>query len=284
MQVGNGASMPPATLPLVDCREFGAFCQGHIKGACSIPAAELAQRMNELPKNSEPLAVCGDADSLQQACDFLVGKGYQVVQQIHWTAELSACLQAADLLETGAHSQRLWQPAPLIARFVAEFMPTYGIVPAAGLDIGCGAGRDMVYLALHGWQMTGMDYIPGALQRAQQLAASQQVNIVTLQRDLETGQDPFAEFSAGQFDLICVARYLHRPLFPWIKRILKPGGILIYQTFMQGAEQFGSPRNPNFLLKPGELAAVFAGAEILLDAVEYLADGRPVSAFICRHH
>ena len=51
---------------------------------------------------------------------------------------------------------------------------------------------------------------------------------------------------------------------------------------MQGSEQFGSPRNPNFLLKPGELAQVFAGAEILLDAVETLDDGRPVSAFIAR--
>lgn len=282
MQADNRVSMPPTSLSLVDCREFGAFCQGHIKDACSIPAAELAQRMNELPKNSELLAVCGDTDSLPQACDFLAGKGYQVAQQIHWTAELNACLQAAGLLETGAHSQRLWQPAPLIARFVAEFMPTYGIVPGAGLDIGCGAGRDMVYLALHGWQMTGMDYIPGALQRAQRLAASQQVSITTLQRDLETGQDPFADIPTGQFGLICVARYLHRPLFPWIKRILKPGGILIYQTFMQGAEQFGSPRNPNFLLKAGELAAVFSDAEILLDTVEYLDDGRPVSAFICR--
>jgi hypothetical protein len=52
---------------------------------------------------------------------------------------------------------------------------------------------------------------------------------------------------------------------------------------MQGAEQFGSPRNPNFLLKPNELAQIFAGSEIWLDDVEYLDDGRPVSAFICRY-
>jgi hypothetical protein len=52
---------------------------------------------------------------------------------------------------------------------------------------------------------------------------------------------------------------------------------------MQGSEKFGSPRNPNFLLKAGELAEVFAGAAILLDAVETLDDGRPVSAFIARY-
>jgi tellurite methyltransferase len=239
--------------------------------------------MHELPKTSEPLVLYGEGESLRQAQAFLISKGYQVAQQIAWTPELAIALQAAGLWQTGEHSQRLWQPAPLIARFVADFMSQHHILPSKGLDIGCGAGRDLVYLAMHGWQMTGIDYIPAALQRAQQLAVSQQVSIHTECLDLETGTDPFIGYATGQFDLITVARYLHRPLFPWMKRILKPGGILIYQTFMQGSEQFGSPRNPNFLLKPGELAAVFADAEILLDEVEILDDGRPVSAFIARY-
>lgn len=272
----------PGNVPLLDCRPAALYHQGHVTGATSIPAAELPERMHELPKTSVALALCGDAASLAQAAEFLTRKGYQVLQTIEWNSAWAASLQTTGQWEVGTQSQRLWQPAPLIARFVAEFMPACAITPGNGLDIGCGAGRDMVYLALQGWQMTGIDYIPGALQRAQQLASSQQLSITTLQRDLETGQDPFGEFADGQFDLICVARYLHRPLFAWMKRILKPGGVLIYQTFMQGAEQFGSPRNPNFLLKPGELATTFAGADRLLDTVEYLDDGRPVSAFIAR--
>jgi SAM-dependent methyltransferase len=239
--------------------------------------------MHELPKTSEPLALYGSRTDLQQAYAFLTSKGYQVAQQTECTPEWVTALQTAGKLEVGTHSQRLWQPAPLLARFVTEFMPAHQIQPGQGLDIGCGAGRDMVYLAMHGWQMTGIDYIPGALQRAQQLASSQHVAVTTLQMDLETGQDPFGMFADGQFALICVARYLHRPLFPWLKRLLQPGGILIYQTFMQGSEKFGSPRNPNFLLKAGELAEVFAGAAILLDAVETLDDGRPMSAFIARY-
>lgn len=269
-------------IPLLDCRPFADFCTAHSRDACSIPAAELPARMHELPKNTEPLAVCGDAGSLPQAVAFLTSKGYRVVEQIRWTPEYAARLQVEGKLESGAHSQRLWQPAPLQARFMTEFVPEYAITPGKGLDIGCGAGRDMVFLAMYGWQMTGVDYIPGALQRAQQLAASQQVSVTTWLRDLETGQDPFADVAEASFDLLCVARYLHRPLFPWLKRLLKPGGTVIYQTFMQGAEQFGSPRNPNFLLKPGELASIFNDAEILLDTVEYLDDGRPVSSFIAR--
>lgn len=271
-----------STIPLLDCRLFADFCQAHHRNACSIPVAELPGRMHELPKNTEPLLVCGDETSLMQAIPFLTSKGYRVADKIFWTNEYAARLQAEGKLETGAGSQRMWQPAPLIARFVAEFMPEYAIKPGKGLDIACGAGRDTVFLAMHGWEMTGVDYIPGALERVQQLAASQQVNVTTWLRDLETRQDPFADVAEASFDLVCVARYLHRPLFPWLKRVLKPGGIIIYQTFMQGAEQFGSPRNPNFLLKPGELAGIFSDARILLDMVEYLDDERPVSAFIAR--
>jgi SAM-dependent methyltransferase len=267
---------------IVDCRNATVFQAGHCLGAASIPAAELAQRMHELPKTSEPLGVYGDEQSLDTAVKFLTEKGYQVCQQWLWTPALLERLRAQGQLATGTHSQRLWQPAPLVASFVTEWMPAHGIIPSNGLDIGCGAGRDLVYLAMHGWAMTGIDYIPAALQRVQQLAASQHCTVTTWECDLETGQNPFATIADGHFGLVCVARYLHRPLFPWLKRIIKPGGILIYQTFMQGAEQFGSPRNPKFLLKPGELAAEFANANILLDDIEYLDDGRPVSAFICQ--
>lgn len=267
---------------VLDCREVAAFYVGHYVGAGNIPAAELPQRMHELPKTSESLCVYADVEDLPAVLDFLAAKGYQVTVSKEWTAELQASLQAEGLWATGAGA-RLWQPAPLLARFVHEFMPTYGITPGIGLDIGCGAGRDLVYLAMHGWQMTGVDYMPAALQRAEKLAENHQVVINTWLCDLETGQDPFSDFADGQFDLICVARYLHRPLFAWMKRILKPNGIVIYQTFLQGAEKFGSPKNPNFLLKAGELASIFSDSTRLLDTVEYLDDGRPVSAFICRN-
>ena len=272
------------SLPLLDCRPMSAYRRGHIRGATSIPAEEMPQRMHELPKTSQPLALCGDAVSLSEAREFLTRKGYQVAEQTELTQQLLSELQEQNKLITGADSLQLWRAAPLIERFVEEMAPTHNIAPGKGLDIGCGSGRDMVYLATHGWEMTGIDYMEAALQRAQALAVTRQVSIHTECRDLETGTDPFADHADASFDLICVARYLHRPLFPWMKRILKPGGIVIYQTFMQGCEHtaIGRPRNPNFLLKPGELAEHFTGAEILLDEVEILEDGRPMSAFICR--
>lgn len=163
-------------------------------------------------------------------------------------------------------------------------MPQYGITAGIGLDIACGAGRDLTYLATQGWQMTGIDQSADSLARVATLAKYCKVDIATRQLDLETGSDPLTEFPDSSVDLVCVARYLHRPLFPFIKRVLKPGGVIIYQTFMVGSEltAIGRPRNPKFLLEAGELAQIFSDADILLDEIEILDDARPVTEFIAR--
>ncbi len=75
------------------------------------------------------------------------------------------------------------------------------------------------------------------------------------QIDLETG-DRWQ--LGGDYDGIIVTNYLHRPLLPAIARALAPGGVLIYETFARGNESFGPPRNPDFLLRPGELLEAFA--------------------------
>jgi hypothetical protein len=57
--------------------------------------------------------------------------------------------------------------------------------------------------------------------------------------------------------------YLHRPLFPLFKEAVIPGGLVVYETFTTGQRQFGRPNNPDFLLQPGELAALFDDWEII---------------------
>lgn len=269
---------------LIDCRSEQEYADGHIAGACSIPADSLFQRMHELPKRHVAIHLCGNPDDLEQATHYLTDRGHTVTDHTVWSAALKQQLAAEGTLETGCESRQLWQPAPLLQRFVNEIVPRYGIVPGMGLDIACGAGRDLTYLATQGWQMTGVDQSADSLERVATLAKYCHVEIDTRQLNLETGTDPLTEFADNSLDLICVARYLHRPLFPVIRRLLKPGGILIYQTFMVGSEltAVGRPRNPNFLLNAGELAAVFSDAERLVDEVEVLDDGRPVAAFIAK--
>ncbi len=274
--------MKVITPVLIDCRPKQTFIAGHALAAANLPAAELAQRMHELPDTTQAITLMGDAASLTIAREFLVSKGYCVLHEICDDGKIVAQLKQQGQWQEGDISQRLWQPSPLISCFVHELMPLHGVKVGKGLDIGCGSGRDLVYLSMNGWQMTGVDVQPAAVARAQALASSQHVTITTQVRDLETGADPFADFTDGSFELISVARYLHRPLFPVIKRLLKKGGAIVYHTFMVGSEAFGSPKNPNFLLKAGELADVFSDAEILLDEVVTLADSRPMSMFVAR--
>ena len=78
-----------------------------------------------------------------------------------------------------------------------------------------------------------------------------------LTADLETDPWPFADRG---FDGIVVTNYLHRPHFPLLTATLAPGGMLLIDTFAAGNERFGRPRNPAFLLQPGELLDAFSAA------------------------
>jgi len=269
---------------LIDCRLFADYLQGHIQGACSLPVSELFARLHELPKRSQVLQLCGKTEDLVVTRPFLLERGYTLLADIDWSAQLAEQLAQTEQLEVGAQSKQWWQAAPLLQRFVTEIMPLHQIQASEGLDLACGAGRDLIYLAQQGWRMTGVDWSEDSIARVQQLALNQHLTITTLLRDLETDAQPLPEFKPVSFGLICVARYLHRPLFPLIRELLKPGGVIIYQTFMQGCENtaIGRPRNPKFLLAPNELAEQFQGFELLLDELELLEDGRTVSAFIAR--
>ena len=111
------------------------------------------------------------------------------------------------------------------------------------LDLACGAGRHMRWLAENGHRCVGVDRSSEALQVAK---AHGQV----IEADIETGDWPLL---GKQFDAVIVTNYLWRPLMPRILESLTPTGFLIYETFALGHEKYGKPSRPDFLLQPGEL-------------------------------
>lgn len=140
---------------------------------------------------------------------------------------------------------KLTVPAPWITRFAALIRPG-GTV----LDVACGGGRHARWLLERGFALTLMDrdtdYVADLAGRAE---------IVTA--DLEDGTPwPLA---GRRFDAVVVTNYLHRPLFGALVNAVAPGGVLLYQTFMLGNERFARPRNPDHLLRPGELLEAVAG-------------------------
>ncbi len=71
-----------------------------------------------------------------------------------------------------------------------------------------------------------------------------------------------------QFDAVVVTNYLWRPLWPKLLDSLAPSGLLLVETFALGQELLGRPRNPDFLLRPGELLDVANAGQLHVLAYE----------------
>ena len=95
--------------------------------------------------------------------------------------------------------------------------------------------------------VTGIDRSVEALALAQRFGR-------VVQADIENAPWPLLVNGHPQpFDVVLVTHYLWRPLWPTLLHSLRPGGLLIYETFAHGNERFGKPSRPEFLLAPGEL-------------------------------
>ncbi len=137
-------------------------------------------------------------------------------------------------------------PSAWLQRFHHLLNTTHGQI----LDLACGVGRNSFYLHSLGLPLLALD------KDAQSLAGLQAKGIETKVHDLEAGNIGYDwPFAGHSFAAIIVCNYLHRPLFPHLLASLKPDGLLIYETFAAGNENFGKPSNPAFLLRPGELLA-----------------------------
>jgi SAM-dependent methyltransferase len=136
-------------------------------------------------------------------------------------------------------------PSPWVVRFSAR-IKAGGVV----LDLACGHGRHTRYLLSKGYRVVAADLDISGLS---DLAGLPAVEIVAA--DLEAGTWPL---EGRRFDGIVVTNYLHRPHLQRLPEALAENGVLIIETFGEGNETLGRPRNPAFLLRAGELLAAFA--------------------------
>lgn len=155
---------------------------------------------------------------------------------------------AAGATGAGPAHAALAAPSPWVQRGAAWIRPG-GTV----LDLACGSGRHLRWLAARGFAVTGVDRDAAAVEPLRTLG-----EIVVA--DVENGPWPLA---GRRFDAVVVANYLWRPLFPRIRDVLADGGLWLHETFAAGNETVGRPARPDFLLQPGELLREATGLRVL---------------------
>jgi len=79
---------------------------------------------------------------------------------------------------------------------------------------------------------------------------------------------------AGDFDLIINFNYLQRSLLASIRQAVKPGGHVIFETYLIDQAAIGHPKNPEYLLRHNELLASFDGFRVLFYREGKFADSK----------
>ncbi len=148
-------------------------------------------------------------------------------------------------------------------RFVVQ--ETAGLTPGRALDLAAGEGRNAVWLAKQGWEVTAVDFSGVALGRASDLAAREGVTITTVEADLR-------EYTpvVGAFDLVLLS-YLHLPpvffrdVLARASDSLAPGGTLVIIGHdLSNIEQgYGGPQSPEVLYTPDSLVTDLGDLEIV---------------------
>ncbi len=242
------------SMVVLDVRTETEYAAGHIPGSLLIPLHELEDRVREVPNSGTPVAlICEHGLRGVSACRFLAEHGIGPLFNLHggldaWPGPTAT---ASEL-----HGRHRFGIAP--SSFLVE---NFALLPRGlALDVAMGEGRNAIYLATRGFDVDGVDVDPTAVARARANARRLGAPIRAVVGNVEDGT---YIIPMEQYDVILVFNFLHRPLFNDLREGVRPGGVILYETFTTEQAKYGGPRNPDYLLRPGELAEVFSDWEIL---------------------
>jgi len=136
------------------------------------------------------------------------------------------------------------------------------------LDVAAGRGRNALHLASLGFAVDAVDRDEYALQELAGAAKQRQLHNISIRTiDLEQETPTAAldnELYNDRYEDVLVFFYLYRPLFPSLIKALKPGGVLMYETFLiDNHFHYRHPRRKDFCLEHNELLRLAQGLRVL---------------------
>ena len=167
----------------------------------------------------------------------------------------------------GAFAERT-HPSALLEGWISR------LPPGRALDLACGAGRNSLFLARHGFEVTGIDVSSQGLKRAAASAAREGLEVTWMRHDLDDGLPV-----SGPYELICLFRYVKSAIIRPLPSLLAPDGILMVEEHLATDQPVAGPSNPAFCVQPGELRHLLPGLDVLHQEEGIIADpdGRPVA-------
>lgn len=145
-------------------------------------------------------------------------------------------------------------PNPFLKKYIRH------LPKGKALDLAAGEGRNAVFLARKGFDVDAVDISEKGLNKAKKLAKEIGVKIHTSLADLENYKT-----EKNRYDLIANFYFLSRSLIPKIKKGLKKGGKVIFETYILEHRNISAegPKDPKYFLKPNELLRLFEDFRIL---------------------
>lgn len=141
--------------------------------------------------------------------------------------------------------------------FLIEMLP---LLPRGlALDVAAGTGRNSIALARASLTVVAADFSANAMHTLHQFARSNGLPIVPVIADLEYG----FPFRPRSFDVVVNISFLDRALVPQLKKTLRSGGVLLFDTFLIDQAALGHPRDPRFLLQHNELREMLGDMDLL---------------------
>jgi tellurite methyltransferase len=253
-------------LPLarfLDPRPAATSLADPICDSINIPLEALPRRMAELPPPETSILVAATGELARETLAFLESRGRKTQVATDFQRGAAA---------TGA---RLWQPNELLL----NALPT--LPKGRSLDLGCGGGRDAVYMTSEGWNVHAVDRLPDGIERGSDvamhyLAADQQKMIRWECADvLKPSFQP-----DHAYDLIAMFFFFDRDLVKRAIKWLAPGGTILIEAFTTiRQEQTGKPTSPARAVRPGEMAQLLSPLQIVSLEEAERSNGHTVRAW-----